>query len=149
MRGFFIPDFLPKLIRGTGDSPEEGGCVMQVVCYLTEGEWTDSPKCVHPALRDMAISVNDEATNAERQSLWPLIPRLINTNFIPKTKEERRQNDEIFAACEDSLDEEGYNVAALRRALDQYDEITGRNKKFTSVPKRKILQLVGRMTKES
>jgi len=35
-----IPDFLPMLRHGTGKTPREGGCIMQVCDFLDRGAWT-------------------------------------------------------------------------------------------------------------
>ena len=76
-----LPAGLPDLISGAGDSPEEGGCVMQAAAWLASNgeQWTDAPACVHRVLRRVAINVNDSVSTATRRQLWPLIPRLLGT----------------------------------------------------------------------
>jgi len=76
-----VPVKMPDLIKGAGDSPEDGPCVMQAVAWLATGgaAWTDMPACTHHVLRLIAIWVNDSVDYWTRQQLWPLIPRLIDT----------------------------------------------------------------------
>lgn len=77
---FTVPDYLPPLRRGVGATPDNGGCLMQVVNYLARGIWTDSPaRNVHPALQRAAIMVNDAICDDCRPRLWPLVPRLMKT----------------------------------------------------------------------
>ncbi len=77
---------LPKLRSGTGKTPGDGGCIMQVADYLWSGGWTDNPECVHPVLRSMAIRVNDGLDDEGRQELWPLINRLMGTAIVDDKK---------------------------------------------------------------
>ncbi len=71
----------PWLQSGPGLSPEFGGCVMQVVDWLTSGGWTDKPACVHEAIREMAIAINDYSSDRHRQKLLKLVPHMIGTNW--------------------------------------------------------------------
>ena len=71
---------VPWIRSGTGATPAEGGCVMQMVSWIADNEWIDSPPCVHPVIRSLAIYVNDELPDDERQKLLDLIPRMMNTN---------------------------------------------------------------------
>jgi hypothetical protein len=70
---------VPWLRNGSGATPSDGGCVMQVIDWLSSDGWTDRPKCVHPYLRHLAIMANDALVDGERQKLVDLIPRLMNT----------------------------------------------------------------------
>jgi hypothetical protein len=72
---------MPNLIHGAGDTPAEGGCIMQAIAWLdSHGEkWSDAPDCVHPVLRKVAIWVNDSVDTLHRRQLWPLVPRLMGT----------------------------------------------------------------------
>lgn len=75
-----IPDILPNLIAGEGDSPENGGCLLQVASFIYDGEsWTDHPKCVHPLLIELGIWVNDETTDDARPLLARSLPYLLET----------------------------------------------------------------------
>ena len=73
---------VPFLRRGSGLRPSEGGCIMQVVDWIHNGTWTDSPRCVHLGLRTLAINVNDTVDDGERQRLLDLAPRLIGTDTL-------------------------------------------------------------------
>jgi hypothetical protein len=75
-----IPDFMPQLIGGKGKNPKSGGCILQVCDFLDRGAWTDETPCVHPALRKIAIAVNDGTDDAGRRELYRLVPRLMGTN---------------------------------------------------------------------
>jgi hypothetical protein len=75
-----IPDSLPPLIRGIGQSPAVGGCLMQVTNYLARGIWSDSPaRNVDPTLQRAAILTNDAVCDRHRKELWRFVPRLMST----------------------------------------------------------------------
>lgn len=85
-----IPDFMPKLRRGAGPTPKDGGCLVQVASYLYDGEsWTDRTPCVHPMLREVAIGVNDSVSDHARQGLLEFAPRLIGTRNDDRALERR------------------------------------------------------------
>ena len=71
---------VPWLRSGKGATPGDGGCIMQVIDWINRCEWTDSPPCVNPAFRSVAISLNDSLDDQGRQRLLSLAPRLMNTN---------------------------------------------------------------------
>src|SRR6516165_6729745 len=75
---------VPHLRSGVGKTPSEGGCIMQVIDWISSNSWTDNPECVHPVLRSLAIRVNDSLGDDERQKLLDLAPRLMNTNSNDK-----------------------------------------------------------------
>jgi hypothetical protein len=70
---------VPWLRAGTGSAPADGGCVMQIVDWVSRNEWTDAPPCVHPVIRGLAIEVNDRLDDESRQRLLDLVPRMIDT----------------------------------------------------------------------
>ena len=70
---------VPWLRSGVGETPADGGCIMQVIDWIHREEWTDAPPCVHPVIRHFAITVNDRSDDAERQRLLDLAPRMMNT----------------------------------------------------------------------
>lgn len=75
-----VPDYLPALRRGAGNSPADGGCLVQVASRLADGRsWTDRADCVHPLLREVAILVNDRMPDADRDRLYPLAAELVGT----------------------------------------------------------------------
>jgi len=71
---------VPYLRSGTGKTPAEGGCIMQVIDWIHSGGWTDQPTCVHPILRGAAIKANDSLADDQRQGLLNLTSRLMGTN---------------------------------------------------------------------
>ena len=70
---------IPYLRSGTGTTPRDGGCVMQIVDWISRHAWTDQPPCVHPVLRVLAIKANDTLDDTRRQQLLDLVPRLMHT----------------------------------------------------------------------
>ena len=75
---------VPWLRSGVGETPQDGGCIMQIIDWIDRNEWTDQPVCVHPVLRRLAIRANDSLDDAGRQKLLDLAPRLMNTNSDDK-----------------------------------------------------------------
>ena len=73
------PEFLPILSSGAHADPKEGACVMEYVSFLAGEEFSDRPKCTDPVLASMARQVNDSLSDADRQRLLPLVPRVIGT----------------------------------------------------------------------
>lgn len=70
---------VPWLRKGKGESPQDGGCILQVIDWIDRCEWTDDPPCVHPVLASLAIRVNDCTSDEQRQKLLALAPRLMGT----------------------------------------------------------------------
>lgn len=142
---------VPFLRGGKGRNPAEGGCILQVIDWIDRQMWTDTPPCVHPILRGIAITANDELEDEERQKLLDLAPRLMGTgicdhnvdrrlfdflNELTGTSWDWEEITFIKNAPDDvDLEEFGYVVAAKRRddllgllttALDKFDHITQR-----------------------
>lgn len=68
-----IPAGLPLLRGGTGDTPKDGGCLVQVASYLRDGRsWTDDPAWLHPTIAIAAMAVNDRVPDGWRPVLAPL-----------------------------------------------------------------------------
>lgn len=149
MSDFNIPDVFPLLRKGTGETPEDGGCLVQVAGYLNDGvSWTDETPCVHPVLRYIAIWANDDSPDSERQSLLSLVPRLIGTGLdtvwasMPDMLNiQDPLSHKILEAAEFEVKETHFGDEAgklaytlvrgswfdrLKAALDAYDEFTGR-----------------------
>lgn len=83
------PDLMPLLRVGTGDTPANGGCLVQVASYLHDGKsWDDNTPCVHPTLRQVAIQMNDVMGDKQRQRLAPLAADLVGTGPEPDDPEE-------------------------------------------------------------
>ncbi len=74
---------VPWLRSGTGATPADGGCVMQIVDWISTGGWTDNPSCVHPVICHFAIAVNDRLDDGGRQRLLDLVPRMMDTAVAP------------------------------------------------------------------
>jgi hypothetical protein len=75
------PQFMPILGRGNHDAgPEEGACFMEFASYLAGEEWSDHPRCAHPLLAAVSITVNDHISDDQRQRLLPLVTRVIGTS---------------------------------------------------------------------
>ena len=70
---------VPWLRSGTGATPAEGGCILQVIDWIDRHSWTDRPVCVHRVLAKLAILANDTLPDGERQKLLDLAPRLMRT----------------------------------------------------------------------
>jgi len=70
---------VPWLRSGTGSTPAEGGCILQVIDWIDRNQWTDRPVCVHPAIAKVAIRANDTLPDGERQKLLDLAPRIMGT----------------------------------------------------------------------
>ena len=71
---------VPWLRSGTGSTPAEGGCILQVIDWIDRNQWTDRPVCVHPAIAKVAIRANDTLPDGERQKLLDLAPRIMGTS---------------------------------------------------------------------
>lgn len=87
MTALVVPDGLPLLIDGEGDSPADGGCLMQFVSYIADESWTTSPWQVHRMLASVAIYCNDSSSDAGRPLLAQLAPDLIGTEYTSDTLE--------------------------------------------------------------
>jgi hypothetical protein len=70
---------LPRLTRGRHKAAGHEACVMELVSFLNEEEWSDHPHCVQPVLAAAARAVNDRVSDQGRQRLVDLAPRLAGT----------------------------------------------------------------------
>lgn len=70
---------VPWLRQGAGHTPADGGCVMQVIDWISRNGWSDRPTCVNPLIRVHSIWANDGMEDESRQRLLLLVPRLMNT----------------------------------------------------------------------
>lgn len=83
-----VPDYVPMLVQGASDRPEEGGCLVQIANWLADpSTWTDYSKCVDPVLTHWAIVVNDIAGDETRHALALLAPRLAGTKIDDRLEE--------------------------------------------------------------
>jgi hypothetical protein len=90
------PDFIPVLGHGSHPSPEFGACVMEMVAFLAGEKHTDSPICVLPELRTLAIYVNDFVSDDNRSRIALLIPDFMNTSTLKIDLFLRRVQAEAF-----------------------------------------------------
>ena len=70
---------LPRLAKGRHKAAGHEACVMELVSFLNEEEWSDHPHCVQPVLAAAARAVNDRVSDEGRQRLVDLAPRLAGT----------------------------------------------------------------------
>lgn len=70
---------VPYLRSGKGDTPADGGCLLQVIDWVDRMEWSDNPRCVNQMFHGITIAVNDGLADDKRQGLLDLAPRLMGT----------------------------------------------------------------------
>ena len=86
-----IPDFMPNLRHGSGETPKDGGCLIQIAGWLNDGvSWTDKTPCVHPVFRRLGINFNDWFDDTDRQKLLAFLPRIIGTGLTGDEAEDKR-----------------------------------------------------------
>jgi hypothetical protein len=71
------PTFLPRLSPGRHRNPKRGACLMEYASFLAGERWSDHPACTHPVLAAIARGVNDLISSDARDSLLPVVPRVI------------------------------------------------------------------------
>jgi hypothetical protein len=71
------PLFLPRLSPGRHRNPKRGACLMEYASFLAGERWSDHPACTQPVLAAIARGVNDLVSPDARDSLLPMVPRLI------------------------------------------------------------------------
>jgi hypothetical protein len=59
--------------------PGDQACLMELASVLAREPWGDHPASVHPVLAAVARAVNDRVSDGTRDSLAPLVPRMIGT----------------------------------------------------------------------
>jgi hypothetical protein len=124
--GSTAPDFMPILSEGSHDSPAEGACVMEYASFLAGEPWTDEPSCVLKVLNDFAMGVNDTATDAERQRLLVLLPRLMSTAAGGALVDHQLRLFRSGIRARYSNPWLAYSYDNLVAMLDEYDRLTGR-----------------------
>ncbi|MFT4030069.1 MAG: hypothetical protein QM675_09345 [Protaetiibacter sp.] len=73
----FVPDVMPRLSAGRHRNPRRGACFMEFASYLAGERWSDHPACTHRTLAALARGVNDLVSDARRDELVGLIPRVV------------------------------------------------------------------------
>lgn len=68
---------VPWLRAGTGETPADGGCILQVIDWVHSGGWSDEPFCVHYLLHEIAAAANDYTSDRKRQKLLAMAPKLM------------------------------------------------------------------------
>jgi len=113
---------VPWLRAGVGETPAQGGCIMQVIDWIHHREWTEHPPCVLSLLREIAVEVNDSLDDVGRQKLLDLAPRLMGTSPCESWVSEALEQLWL------DLPEANYNLDMLVKLLDEFDRLTGRTK---------------------
>jgi len=80
-----IPTGMPTLSPGSHHEGEGKACVMEYVSMIAGEQWSDHPKCVHPALAAVCRAINDTVEDDERGFLLTLINRVMGTATAKKT----------------------------------------------------------------
>jgi len=121
---------VPWIRSGVGEAPGDGGCVMQITDWIYRNKWTDEPPCVHPVIRHLAIYINDNLADEERQKLLDLIPRMMNTTSDDEALTRKllgylaRQAYPVYAAWAETA---GYNDGgAVLQCVDSAKPIASR-----------------------
>ncbi len=70
---------------------KDGGCIMELVSYLANEPWSDSPECACPVLTRYAIRLNDAFRDKHRQLMKPFIPLLLDTRSTDTLQIKRKQ----------------------------------------------------------
>lgn len=76
---FEVPDRLPLLDKGKHQTGSGKACVMEAASWLAGEPWSDHPRVVHRVIAKVAIAVNGTVSDAERQTLWPLLLASLGT----------------------------------------------------------------------
>ncbi|MEO8261608.1 MAG: hypothetical protein ABI566_03475 [Pseudolysinimonas sp.] len=72
-----LPELMPNLSTGAHRTPRQGACFMEFASYLAGEPWSDRPECTDPVLAALARGANDGLSDARRDELVLLIPRVI------------------------------------------------------------------------
>lgn len=97
------PDLMPILSSGSHADPSRGACIMEYASLLAGEVWSDSPACTHPVLAAMARVVNDRLEGGARQSLLPLLPRLMGTSETGTADERHRLRVSLAVWCAEKV----------------------------------------------
>jgi len=72
-------DLSYTLMPGKHLDPARGRCAMEWVSWLEGNEHSDQPKTVDPVIRTVAVGLNDNLSDRDRQLLKPYLARAIGT----------------------------------------------------------------------
>jgi hypothetical protein len=103
------------LHAGSHSAPSDGTprefCVNEGIAWIAGESWSDQPRCVDPAIRNLLIRLNDRWDDERRQRLVPFMLRAIGTASDGRHKER-------VAVCREWL---------VRVALPEWMELAGRD----------------------
>src|SRR5579885_1976853 len=88
------------LRSGNHSSRDSGVCLLEAAAWMAGEEHSDAPKCVCPVLAAFGRSLNDAMGDEARQSLIPLIPKLLNTRGAQELRFRRAEFLARSAVCE-------------------------------------------------
>jgi hypothetical protein len=91
---------VPFLTKGVGETPARGGCIMQLADWISTGGWGDSPTCVSPPFRTLAVKANDSLNRTPRQGLLDDLGRLTKTRARMKALSKEESYDVIACMVE-------------------------------------------------
>lgn len=120
-----------KLRYGKGSGkPEDGLCLLQMVDWFSGQEnVTDHPECACPVLSTVGIRLNDTApSQAARDSLWPLVWRLLDSKADAKTEQLRAEyflREVTHRIVAPAFDDTWPKHAAALRCAQSISEIRG------------------------
>ena len=124
---------VPWIRSGKGNRPQDGGCIMQIIDWITEATWTDMPVCVAGHVRWAAIYVNDLVADETRQRLLDLIPKMMGTRKAFLTDEQdmalENANDKFRNQAETlggGWDSGERLMDVFEEFLDEYNAVIGR-----------------------
>ena len=78
---------IKKLSIGNHESVEDGACIMELVSYMANEPWSDTPQCASPSITSFCIWINDSGDQEHRDRLLVLAPKIINTRDYKKEPE--------------------------------------------------------------
>jgi hypothetical protein len=158
-----IPDFMPELRHGTGKTPKDGGCLVQIASWIGKGRWTDQwpDSGVENMLSQIAITTNDGMSDNQRQRLTVFAARLANTSDWMERLSRDEQIDvqrrmaarsSVFCGC--SMCDTGtlgagtiaqirkhhadLSINRLGRMIDAFDEAVGRTEADVVEPTQEV-----------
>jgi hypothetical protein len=114
-----------QLEQGSHPAPNNGlvhACVMEAVAYVAGETWSDHPECASPVIGAFLRSWNDSLSDADRQMLKPLIPRLVGTKASDLVEEKRvwMATDWLARECAPAF----FRVAGLTEHAEALERLT-------------------------
>ena len=122
------------LSKGT-HSPDGEYCFMEYVSVVSKLPWSDHPKNVSPVIGRMARSLNDNMSQAFRDRMVALVPKVVGT--AGDRKDRRRSFIAADWACRVlapmAIEARGWKVEAAKlRALDPVNDLANAYKARTA-----------------